>query len=228
MTKTKQFEAITLFDSYNAYEAIGMDRAFIIIDEAIEADTVDDLPSYVLDVMDELDVNLETLATMEPEQIVKNIDIFKYVGDDYYYYHAEAERDFTIEALESLVHSYEQQYKTSVWGYLLHGERSSHYGAIGGNGRKGTNLVRDLDDLFTLSNDDTIISINKDRNIQVDCLDHDGRTTYVVSFLTDNQVYNELDKGGYIEDEDYHLCSVFHEKAPTVMTYKAIKTFFGV
>lgn len=227
MTKKKQFEAITLFDSYNAYEVIGLNTAYEMLDEAIGADTVDDLPSHVLDAMDELDVNLETLATMEPEQIAKEIDILKYVGDDDYYYHAENERDFTIEALESLVHSYEQQYKTSVWGYLLHGERSSHYGAIGGNGRKGTNLVRDLDDLFTLSNDDTIISINKDRNIQVDCLDHDGRTTYVVSFLTENQVYNELDKDVYIEDEKYHLCSLFYEKAPTVMTYKAIKTFFG-
>ena len=125
-------------------------------------------------------------------------DMFDYMKDD------------LINDIENTVKAYEKQYHTSVGGFLQLSERSSHYGAIGGNGLTGGRYVDSVEDLFSSKNAmDLRVYLDED-GLHFDFYDHDGVNATTLKFITDTVLENQdnaTDEQGFTYDQtiDYLL-----------------------
>lgn len=218
-----KFEEMILMDTYNAYEGAFKYEIERIYD-FVQDDYTEELDGVTLDTLAEIG-NAETVKKLSFEELLSALesDRDNLVGDMEYQMHYDMEKGDTSYVISRLVQQYEAQHKTSVQAFKLHGERSSRYGAIGGNGRSGSILLSSEEEFFTFSNaEDIIISINENRELEVTTLDHDGRTTYLVSFITSKEFDKALGNE-YHDDEEYRVLEATNDKLPTVFTKKALK-----
>lgn len=125
--------------------------------------------------------------------------------------------------LQDAVHEYEKRYRTKVVALLAVNHRSSHYGAIGGNGAVGYRLIESNTDLLELIRDDFEFRISDNRELLLITGDHDGYNTIRFMAVTEskhdkmNRLFGELQYGFY---DDYKtleskLTSIL--KAPSYM-----------
>lgn len=140
--------------------------------------------------------------------------------DDY----IEDDGIYMAEDIGYLLEEYVRGTNGKIKGYVMVSERSSRYGAIGGNGAKGYKLVnishlgRAI--LNTCSNADRIVgSVNDDGELFVQYFDHDGTHNAIVKRITkstEERVNNLIDMGTYDEIMEYT------EKMPTVKIKKSM------
>ena len=136
-------------------------------------------------------------------------------------------KDDLIYDIENAVKTYEKQYHTSVGGFLQLSKRSSHYGAIGGNGLTGGRYVDSVEDLFCSKNAmDLRVYLDED-GLHFDYYDHDGVNATTLKFITDtileNQ-YNATDEYGFTYDQtiDYLLEKLKYTKGTSYKVFKKV------
>ena len=152
------------------------------------------------------------------------IDTFEYTDEDFAYdYYTED----TIKLIEAAVLAYEKQYHTSVGGFLQLSKRSSHYGAIGGNGLTGGRYVDSVEDLFSSKNAmDLRVYLDED-GLHFDFYDHDGVNATTLKFITDTVLENQdnaTDEHGFTYDQtiDYLLEKKRYTKGTNYKVFKKV------
>ena len=151
---------------------------------------------------------LDTFATDER-------DMFDYMKDD------------LICDIENVVKAYEKQYHTSVGGFLQLSKRSSHYGAIGGNGLTGGRYVDSVEDLFSSKNAmDLRVYLDED-GLHFDYYDHDGVNATTLKFITDTVLDNQdnaTDEYGFSYDQtiDYLMEKKRYTKGTNYKVFKKV------
>lgn len=140
--------------------------------------------------------------------------------DDY----IEDDGIYMAEDIGYLLEEYVRGTNGETKGYVMVSERSSHYGAIGGNGLKGyksvntSHLGRAI--LNTCSNADKIVgSVNDDGELFVQYYDHDGTHNAIVKRITkstEDRVENLIHMGTHDEIMEYV------EKMPTIKIKKSM------
>ena len=142
-------------------------------------------------------------------------DMFDYMKDDLIY------------DIENVVKTYEKQYHTSVGGFLQLSKRSSHYGAIGGNGLTGGRYVDSVEDLFSSKNAmDLRVYLDED-GLHFDYYDHDGVNATTLKFITDTVLEsqdNATDEQGFTYDQtiDYLLEKLKYTKGTSYKVFKKV------
>ena len=117
------------------------------------------------------------------------------------------EMHYIQSELEAFITRYEKRYKTNIHSVCVIGARSSHYGAIGGNGAVGGHSVEDFKTVqnwlseLILPCDDINIFIDENKHFNIEMLDHDG-TNSTSLFLATEREYNSINN---YDDVDYHL-----------------------
>lgn len=95
------------------------------------------------------------------------------------------ELDYLTYEFNAFIKRYEERYKTCVVDLVFKGKRSSHYGAIGGNGAVGYRLNgTDLSEMYYGSADHIQYTINGDGKLQLTTYDHDGCNSMEVILIT--------------------------------------------
>ena len=119
------------------------------------------------------------------------------------------EMHYIQSELEAFITRYEKRYNTTINSVCIIGARSSHYGAIGGNGAVGGHSVKNFKSVqnwlneLILSCDDINIFIDENKRFNIEMLDHDG-TNSTKLYLATEREYNSIDN---YEDVDYYLCN---------------------
>jgi len=142
-------------------------------------------------------------------------DMFDYMKDDLIY------------DIENVVKAYEKQYHTSVGGFLQLSKRSSHYGAIGGNGLTGSRYVDSVEDLFSSKNAMDLRVYLDEAGLHFDYYDHDGVNATTLKFITDTVLdnqYNATDEYGFTYDQtiDYLLENKHYTKGTNYKVFKKV------
>ncbi|MDU4503737.1 MAG: hypothetical protein E7J02_12180 [Staphylococcus warneri] len=93
--------------------------------------------------------------------------------------------------LKTFVHEYELRYKTEIKAISSIGERTSWYGAIGGNGQDVGVASETIDFAHLLSGcEDFKIQINDNKTLTIVKHDHDGSNYMNLVLLTNKEVAN--------------------------------------
>ena len=154
------------------------------------------------------------------------IDTFKNTDEDFEYLSDYLKED-TIKLIEAAVLVYEKQYHTSVGGFLQLSKRSSHYGAIGGNGLTGGRYVDSVEDLFSsIIALDLRVYLDED-GLHFDFYDHDGVNATTLKFITDTVLENQdnaTDENGFTYDRtiDYLLEKKHYTKGTNYKVFKKV------
>lgn len=97
----------------------------------------------------------------------------------YYAYH-----DIDID-LMNFMQRYADRFNSEFAGILWQGERSSHYGAIGGNGSDLGAYTDTLEDLVDMSQAQEFrIYITDNNTLAIDFIDHDGTNTLEACYIS--------------------------------------------
>lgn len=142
----------------------------------------------------------ENVTEEEREQVRKYLDAndttsaldllnleVRYYDDTQFYF--DCEKDYVVEVLDRIVKWYEKRYNTVAHSLVFIGQRSSHYGRIGGNGAEGGYYcdAQDTEKLFDhLGGDDVRIYI-ENGIVNVEEYDHDGTNHTEMYILTENE-----------------------------------------
>ena len=122
-------------------------------------------------------------------------------------------KDDLIYDIENAVKTYEK--------------RSSHYGAIGGNGLTGGRYVDSVEDLFCNKNAmDLRVYLDED-GLHFDYYDHDGVNATTLKFITDTVLENQdnaTDEQGFTYDQtiDYLLEKKHYTKGTSYKVFKKV------
>ena len=137
------------------------------------------------------------------------------------------EMHYIQSELEAFISRYEKRYKTNIHSVCIIGARSSHYGAIGGNGAVGGHSVENFKSVqnwlseLILSCDDINIFIDENKHFNIEMLDHDG-TNSTSLFLATEKEYNSINN---YDNVDYHLYN--KGKKPVKLDNEFINNFGG-
>lgn len=137
------------------------------------------------------------------------------------------EMHYIQSELEVFISRYEKRYNTTINSVCIIGARSSHYGAIGGNGAVGGHSVENFKSVqnwlneLILSCDDINIFIDENKRFNIEMLDHDGiNATHL--YLATEREYNLIDN---YEDVDCYLYN--KGKKPVKLDNEIIGAFGG-
>lgn len=120
------------------------------------------------------------------------------------------EMDYIQSELENFISRYEKRYNTTINSVCIIGVRSSHYGAIGGNGAIGGHSVENFKTVqnwlsqLILSCDDINIFIDENKNFNIEMLDHDGTNSTKLYLATEREYYKHCDAPYYIDRALYN------------------------
>ena len=136
-------------------------------------------------------------------------------------------KEDTIKLIEAAMTVYENRYHTSVGGFLQLSNRSSRYGAIGGNGLTGGRYVDRVEGLFRSENAMDLRVYLDDDGLHFDYYDHDGVNATALKFITDTVLdnqYNATDEQGFTYDQtiDYLLEKLKYTKGTTYKVFKKV------
>ena len=137
------------------------------------------------------------------------------------------ELDYIQSELSNFISRYEKRYNTNIHSVCIIGARSSHYGAIGGNGAVGGHSVENFKSVqnwlneLILSCDDINIYIDEEKHFNIEMLDHDGiNATHL--YLATEKEYNSINN---YDNVDYHLYN--KGKKPVKLDNEFINNFGG-
>lgn len=130
-----------------------------------------------------------------------NLEITCYDPQFYFDY----EKEYTVEILDRIVKWYEKRYNTVAHSLVFIGQRSSHYGRIGGNGAEGGYYcdAQDTEKLFDHLNGDDVRIYIENGIVNVGEYDHDG-TNYTEMYILTESEWEVLDarEEGYQDSYD--------------------------
>ena len=95
--------------------------------------------------------------------------------------------DEVIFKIDNIIRRETVQPKGEVVGYVLHASRSSNYGSIGGNAKKGYSLLTSpelAEGLVSFGNPDSFSVNSEGGNFVVKYVDHDGHNTCTIKPIT--------------------------------------------
>lgn len=138
------------------------------------------------------------------------------------------EMDYIQSELNNFISRYEKRYNTTISSVCIIGARSSHYGAIGGNGAIGGHSVENfktvqnwLNELI-LSCDDINIFIDENKRLNIEMLDHDGINATHLYLATEREYHKHCDTPYYIDRALYDK-----GKKPVKLDNEFINNFGG-
>ncbi|WP_281512330.1 hypothetical protein [Mammaliicoccus vitulinus] len=158
---------------------------------------------------------------------IKLLDSMDLINDEDEYLQQELMDDslwMLNDALSKFVKDYEKRYKTSIAAFAFVGERASHYGAIGGNGRICGVPCENKDIGEALEGCDGFeFNITEDKTFELRKIDHDGSNFMELRLVTQNE-YNTYQI--YLEDY-FNLAEFIFNlgKKPTKMSNDFIQQF---